>query len=117
MTPTTIRADYKAALERRGEPVTIRVFTGVGVSRTYADYQTVARITGFNPHEIVGAIQQEDNQVIILAENLETAGMTGEIKVNDKLICRGRTYNVEASDYNTRRVAGILAATVLRIRG
>jgi hypothetical protein len=117
MTPASIRADYAATMARRGEPVIVRVFAGVGPTRTHVDYATMARITGFNPHEIVGAIQQEDNKVIILAENLATAGMTGEIKINDKLIARGRTYNIEASDYNTRRVQGVLIATELRIRG
>ena len=115
MTPTASRASYRQALT---DTVTLRKYTGSGVSRTHADTVAHARVTGYLPEELIagGSVQQGDLKVTLLAEDLENAG-TSAPRNGDKLVIRGKEVNIQAVDDNTRRIGSTLIAYVLQVRG
>lgn len=116
MTPATIRADYRASLSRVGSVIQVRRYTDP-VTRTFVDYPALARAVQYNPQDLVGAIQQGDVKLIVLAEDLEIAGFPFPIRKGDKVLRHGREANIEAPDDNSREVQGILCAYELRVRG
>lgn len=117
MTPEQCRASYRRFLDHVGETVLIRRYTGAGASRPRFDAEVVARVTEFDPSELVGTIQQGDRKLIVLAEDLFNAQFPLPLKRGDKAVVRGKELNIEAPDDNSRRVAGELIAWELQVRG
>lgn len=116
-TPAGFSARLKAALARRGEILKIRRYSGSGSSRTFIDVDARARVVGYEPEEIVGTIEQGDRKLIALAEDLASGAFAAGIRKDDKAVVRGKELNIEAVDDNTRRVAGVLIAYELQVRG
>lgn len=112
-----IIADYGASLRRVGETVTIRRYSGSGDTRTPTDVTAWARVAGYEPAELVGAVRQGDRKLIVLAEDLEGGQIALPLRKGDKAIVRGLELNIEAADDNTRRVEGVLVAIELTVRG
>ncbi len=111
MTPQAERAKHRRAIQRRGEPVTFRkMVNGLPVDAT-----VWARMTGFSPEELASGIMQGDRKAIVLAEEIEAAGLV--IEPNDALIVRGGRLNIESVDDSTRRIGGVLIAYELGVRG
>jgi hypothetical protein len=104
MTPAAARAMYDRQFASHGEDVTIRSGGTESAGR--------ARVTGFKPEELTGAIQQGDRKVILLADGLSVVPASG-----DTIIVRGEELNIEAVDDSTRRVAGELIAYEIVARG
>ena len=117
MTPEQVRADYRGAMGRVGETVTLR--------RESDDPATVsngvlARVVGFTAQELASGIDQGARKLIVLAEDVEReitagrwpapAGGQAAILKNDIIIVRGAPLSVESVDDSTRRVAGVLVA-------
>ena len=117
MTPQTARATYRRMLNSVGENITMRRYTGTGASRPHTDATVVARVTDYMPEQLVGAVQQGDRNLIVLAEDLAASGWPVPPLKNDKVVVRGKELNVEAVDDSTRRVKGTLVAYEIRVRG
>lgn len=116
MSSDSIRASYRRAMNDVGETVTIRRYTGTGPNRPRFDADVMARVTDYEPHEIVGSIAQGDRKLIVLAEDL-IAAQVADLRKGDKVVVRGKELNIEAVDDNTRRAAGVLIAYELQVRG
>jgi hypothetical protein len=115
MTPEQIRAEYLDAIGEVGEPVAIRIYSGT--SETYADSTVRARVVEFAADQLVGAIVQGDRKLIMLAADVETAGVTITATQNCKCVVRGKECQIKSIDDNTRRVAGVLMAYELTVGG
>lgn len=117
MTPDEIKADYRTMIAEVGEPVAIRRYTGAGTNRPFFDATVRARVTGYEPDELAGSIQQGDRKLIVLAEELIAAQIPLNLRKGDKAVVRGTELNIEAADDSTRRVQGELIAYELQVRG
>jgi hypothetical protein len=113
-TPAGSVERHRLAIERRGEAVYVRRYSGTGGSRTHVDTQSKGRVAGYAPHEIAGSIQEGDRKVIVLAASLASIL---PVTPADRLVVRGRELSIIAVDDNTRRVAGTLVAIELQVRG
>lgn len=122
MTPAAARASYRRMLHLVGETVLLRRMTGT-TQQSPVDAEVTARVTGYGPQELVGAIQQGDRKVIVLAADLEGRGWPVPPKKLDRIILRpgadgaGETLTVQAVDDSTRRVGGVLIAYEIQARG
>jgi hypothetical protein len=117
MTPTQARATYRRMMTLVGETVSIRRYTGTGANRPRFDAEVTARVTEYEPSELVGTIVQGDRKVIVLAEDLFTAQFPIPPKKGDKVVVRGKELNIEAPDDNTRRIQGEIIAYEIQVRG
>jgi hypothetical protein len=117
VTPEQCRATYRRMMALVGEKVLIRRYTGTGANRPRFDAEVMARVTEYEPQELVGTIVQGDRKLIVLHEDLERAQFATPIKKGDKAVVRGKELNIEAPDDNTRRVQGELIAWELQCRG
>lgn len=117
MTADAIRASYRRAIDAVGETVTIRRYTGAGANRPYFDVSVRARVVGCTPQEIVGAIQEGDRKVILLAEDMIAAQAPLDLRKGDKIVVRGREMDIHVADDSTRRVAGKIVAYEIMARG
>jgi hypothetical protein len=104
-----IRADYREMISDVGETITLRRMSQSGPP---ADFQVLARVTGYQPKELVGGIKQGDRRLIVLAEDVETSGFPLPFKTSgtDKAIVRDKVLNIGIVDDSTRRVGGVLIA-------
>ena len=73
-----IRARYRKEFSRIGETVVIRRYYGSGSPRPKYEKPALARLRSYNSKELVGTIVQGDQEMILLAEDLET----GEVIVD-----------------------------------
>ncbi len=110
-----IKKDYLFALDEVGENVIIRTYD-VGAD-TYTDKTVRARVTEFAPDQLVGPIVQGDRKLIMLASDVDGAGVTLALTTNCKILVRGKELQVKAIDDNTRRVQGDLIAYELVVGG
>jgi len=112
-----IGADYRRAFDEVGEVVFVRRYTGAGANRPFFDTAAKGRVTGYEPHELIGTIQQGDRKIILLAEDLIDAQFALPVTPNDRVVMRGKELDIIAADDSTRRVAGVLIAYELQVRG
>lgn len=117
MTPESIKADYRAALDEVGEIITIRRFTGSGPNRPKFEVQVRARVTGYQPNELIGGIQQGDRKAIVLHDDLVGCGLALPLTNSDYAVVKGRQHAIRVPDDATRRVAGQPIAYELQIIG
>ncbi|WP_020178083.1 hypothetical protein [Methylopila sp. M107] len=113
MTPEQARADYRGALGRVGGLVTLK--RGAGGPNLEATFK--ARVIGYAPNEQTGDVQQGDSKVIFLAEDLGSFPVPIKEQSVDAIWQDGRKLTVQAVDDQTRRIAGVLIAYELRVRG
>jgi hypothetical protein len=116
ITPESARGMYRTVLT---DSVTVRRLTGTGANQTPFDALHIpARVMGYTPDEIAGTIQQGDRKVIVLADALTAKQWPEPVKKGDRIILAdGRTTTVESVDQDSKRVAGVLIAYVLQVRG
>jgi hypothetical protein len=114
-----IKASYRTNLQKYGESITVRRYSGTGGSRTSTDYEARARVTEAQASELIGNLQQAVRKIIILAEDLEAEGFSFPMVANgnDKIVVRGKEMTVTAVDDNTRRVQGVLIALDVTVSG
>lgn len=117
MTPEASRASHRRLIAAHGEPISIRRYTGTGTARPRFDWQGRARVTAFAPEALAGGLQQGDQKIIVLAEDLIAEQFPVPPRKHDKCVVRGRELNIEAVDDNTRRIAGVIIAYELAVRG
>lgn len=115
MTPDSAKADYRRALK---ESVIIRRYTGSGPNRPRFDALARARVVGFEPKELIGGIVQGDRKAIVYADDLIDAGLALPVLTTDKCVLpNGKELAIVAADGDTRKVAGVLIAYELAVRG
>jgi hypothetical protein len=114
MTPEQVKETYRRMLN---QTITVRRYTGTGTSRPKYEAEVLARVTGFEPHDLVGLALQGDRRVILLADDLAATQFPTPLLKGDKVVVRGRELNIEAPDDSTRRVGDVLIAYELRVRG
>jgi hypothetical protein len=117
MTPQETLAAYQVALDAAGETISIRRFTGIGLTRTSVDTDVRARVTGYDERELVGTIQQGDRKIIALVDDLIAAGFAVPVTANDKVMLRGTMISIVSVDDSTRRLQGELIAYEIQARG
>jgi hypothetical protein len=108
------QAQYRGALD---QTVTIRRYSGTGSTRTHADYNARARVTGYAPEALVGNVIQGDRRAIVYSADLDGVGFTQPVTNDDKLVVRGKELQIVAVDDSTRRVDDVLIAYELQVRG
>ena len=87
MTADDIKAHYAAELQ---EPVIVRRYTGAGNSRPKFDAEVRGKAWGYNAQELVGSIVQGDQRVLVLVDDLISAGFALPVTSADKLVVKGR---------------------------
>jgi hypothetical protein len=117
MTPAETRQAYMEAMDDAGESISIRRFTGTGVTRTYVDTNARARVIDYQERELVGTIQQGDRKIIMLVDDLIAGGFAVPVTANDKVVLRGKMISIVSVDDSTRRVQGELIAYEIQARG
>ena len=101
-------------INRAGQTVTLRRVAGT-TSQTFTDVAAKASVRGYQPHDLVGPVQQGDREVTIGTGEMLAAGWPTPPKRNDKAIIDGVTTNVEATE--ARHFREEIAFFVLRCRG
>jgi hypothetical protein len=97
-----------------GETVLLRRLSGAGAG----DYAVRARLMGFDPDDVVGAVQQGARKAIVLAEDVAATGFpTPLLPKQDRLVWNGKTLAIHHVDDATRRVRGVLIAYELEVVG
>ncbi|WP_029084761.1 hypothetical protein [Bradyrhizobium sp. th.b2] len=125
MTPDESLDQHIRALEENGETVLVRRYAGVGPSRAVAKEAAVlAKVTGYEAHEIVGEIRQGDQKVILLNDP-SAAVPAGKVALStmlpltdrDFLVIAGAEVSIKGVDDATRRVQGQIIAFEIQVRG
>jgi hypothetical protein len=106
---------YRRQLLAHGETVTLRRVNASPAAPT--EHQVRARVTGYQPEELVGGIQVGDRKVIVLAEDVPSGFLPFLLGGREKIVVRGKALNVERVDDSTRRVGGELIAYEMQVRG
>ncbi len=103
------RRDYREMISDVGETITLRRNMPSGPP---IEAQALARVTGYQPKDLVGGIKQGDRRLIVLAEDVENTGFPVPFKTSgtDKAVVRDRVLNIGVVDDSTRRVGGVLIA-------
>jgi hypothetical protein len=107
-------AQHRAFLAEIGEDVIVRRYSGTGPGRTVIERTTRARVKGYQPNELIGAIAQGDRKVIMLIDAL--ADLL-PLSTADKLVIRGREVAIKGVDDSTRRIGGTLIGLDLQVAG
>lgn len=107
-------ASHRRMIAAAGEEVLIRRFTGTGTPRPKTDTATLARVAGYQPHQLVGSIVQGDVRIIALVDTLSAIL---PLTTADKVVVRGKELAIKAIDANTRRVGGTLIALEIQAGG
>ena len=117
MTPASIKAAYKRALASSmgpGETVTLRRAAGTGAG----DYTVAAWVTGYQPSDVAGMVQQGKRKVVVLADDVAASGFPAPfLPRQDRIVWGGKTNVITAVDDASRRVQGVLVAYDLEIAG
>lgn len=119
MTPEVAKGMLARQLDAHGETIYVRRYSGAPGSRTSTDYAARGRVTEFQPAELIGNITQGSRKVIVLADDLGTAGFSFPLVAggSDKIVVRGKEMTVTSVDDNTRRINGTLIAIDVVVNG
>lgn len=110
-----IRGSYERQIAK-GTTVVLRRVTGATLA-TVAEVSARARVTDYDPQEIVGDVQQGDRRVIMLASDVAAFPLPIQANGSDRIVIGGKVATIRTVDDQTRRVAGDLVAYELRVRG
>lgn len=103
-------------LSRLKMTVVIRRYTGSNASRTKEEVTCRAHVSGYAPHEFIGAIQQGDQRAVIYAPDLEESAIQLPLTTDDKVLFQGKELKVMAP-VPRRALEGDLCAYELWCRG
>lgn len=87
MNTESIKAAYRDALK---ETIIVRRYTGAGSSRPKFDVVVRGKARLYGATELVGTVQQGDQNVLVLVEDLIAKGFTLPLINSDKLVVAGR---------------------------
>ncbi|MET4170967.1 hypothetical protein ABIB99_002049 [Bradyrhizobium sp. LA6.1] len=124
MTPDQALASHRRMLLQVGEAITVRRYAGTGAGRAATEAVAQGRVMGYLPKEIVGAVQQGDRKVILLNDPA-AAVPSGKVALStllpldsdDRLVVRGAEVAIQGVDDSTRRIADVLVALEIQVRG
>lgn len=108
-----VLAVYQKQINRLGQAIAIRRYTGTGPGRTYVDTATMAYVRNYASSELVGAIMQGDQVAITLVEDLASIL---PVTTNDKFVISGETEKA-IKNVRKRRVGGVLIALEIHAAG
>lgn len=114
MTPAQALASLRAQLAKHGRDVIIRRWSGPSSARVKTEVTTRARITGYAPEKIVGAVQVGDRRAIVQVDNLSALL---PLKDTDKVVVDSAEFAIRFVDDQTRRIGSTLIALELVIAG
>ncbi|WP_439399077.1 hypothetical protein ACRQ5Q_16960 [Bradyrhizobium sp. PMVTL-01] len=117
MTPAAVRQSYRRALSAAGGTVTVRRYYGSGSPRPRHEKDCLGKEEFYQPSEIAGPILQGDWKIILLAEDLETGPVALPLLPTDKVVVLGKELTIAGIDDKKRRIAGVLGAYELQVRG
>ncbi len=111
-----IKSQYRRTIDRHGEAVVFRRFTGSGPNRPQVNVEIRGRVTGYDPQDMIAGIQQGDRKVLVLAADL-IANNIGTVTNADFIVVRGRQCAIFSIDDSTHRLGAQLIAYELGVRG
>ena len=121
MTPEATRSTYRRMLDQVGELVVLRRYSGLGKTRTKRDFAVQARVTSYQPNELVGTIIQGDRKIIMMNADVLATSFTLPIKPGDKVVVeregKSKELNVQAVDDSSRRIGETTIALEVQCRG
>lgn len=109
-----VKSTYRRML---GDQVYLRRYDTTVSPRTFVDISAQARVTGFQPHELVGNILQGDRKIILFAQDLIDQDFQFPVTTNDKVVVGGKELAIIAPDHDTRKVGSELIALEIQARG
>lgn len=113
MSADEIKAHYAAELK---ETIIVRRYTGAGAGRPKFDAEVRGKAWGYSANELVGAIQQGDQRVLVLVDDLVARGFALPVTSSDKLVVKGREIAI-VSPGQRKAPDGTLVVYDLQARG
>lgn len=114
MTPSEALDSHRQMLNEIGRDIIIRRWSGPADARVKTEITTRARVMGYAPEKVVGAVQLGDRKVIALADSLSSLL---PLLDSDKVVIDGAEFGIRFIDDQTRRIAGVLVALEIQITG
>lgn len=115
---------HRAFLVEIGEHIIVRRWSGTGAGRTCVEAQVRARVSGYTPSQIIGAVAQGDISVIVLNDpdanvpaGKVSLGSLLPLSVDDKLVIRDEEKSIKGINDNSRRIGGVLIALEIHAKG
>lgn len=87
MTADEIKAHYAAELQ---ETIIVRRYTGAGANHPKFDAEVRGKAWGYSAKELVGAIVQGDQRVLVYVDDLIAKGFALPVTTLDKLVVKGK---------------------------
>lgn len=116
LTLASVTAAYRRAMGPF-ETVVLRRLTGNTPSAMKLEVTVRARVMGLSEAELAGGITQDNQVLLMLAEDLTAAQFPAPPRKGDQVVVRGRTAAVEFVDPLTRSIGGTSIAFRVRVRG
>jgi hypothetical protein len=125
MTPAQSLDQHRLMLAEIGEDIEIRRYTGSGASRVVVKRAIIrGRVLGMGSKELVGETVQGTRKIILLNDpdaaiapgNVALAELL-PLATTDKLFFRNSEVAILGIDDDTRRIAGVLIALEILVRG
>lgn len=115
MSAADIKASYRDACQ---QTVTLRVYSGLGATRTHSDYTAAGNAQVYGATELSPGIAQGDVKCIVITDDLVTAGLTLPVTTSDKfkLVVDAKEYSIKAV-LTRKALDGTLIAYELQGRG
>tara|TARA_R110002074_G_scaffold21173_5_gene66095 strand:+ start:13276 stop:13671 length:396 start_codon:yes stop_codon:yes gene_type:complete len=131
MTPDQALSIYRRMMAMRGQDALLRRYVMVADVETAVDCAVRIVDGAVDGDPLVGPTQQNEARIILLAEDVARATIIdpdalpdavpvawpAPPKRNDKIVVDGKERNVELVDQNRRRLAGVLIAYELLVKG
>lgn len=108
-------ATYRRMIEAFGETVTLRRLNPSPAAATEVTMR--ARVTGYDPVELVEGVQQGERLVVLMAEDVGSFPVPIEMGGRDRIVIRGTVTTPVAVDDSTRRIGSVLIAYGVRVIG
>jgi len=125
MTPAQALDQYRNMLAEIGEDIEVRRYGGTGNARAVSQRAVVrGRVLGMGSKELVGETVQNTGKVIMINDPV-AAVAAGNVPLSnllplttgDKLFFRSHEVAILDIDDDTRRIAGVLIAIDVMVRG
>ena len=113
MNTEEIKAAYRANLKER---ITVCRYTGAGTNRPRFDVMVRGKARLYDAKELIGTVQQGDQNVLLLVEDLIAKGFTLPVTNSDKVVVAGKEIAILAP--NTRKAEdGTIVVYDMQCRG
>ena len=100
-------------MEQKGEEITVR-----RPGEPPIEVTARALVSGYQPDELVGGVNQGDRKVTVSVQDLVKNGFPLPLRPGvDRVVIRGRAMTISDVDDSTLRIAGVLLAYRLRATG